>query len=156
MISQQIGLLLLGAVAGAGLSLVPGLCLDKVRRSRDKDEREERAERLLSAIVKEADEGIHRCEELVKLLNMNAVSFSSIYTSLWDSAQIELAREIEDTEMVVLLHRIYYRFHLVNFNMNRGELGVGAWFAKDYGQEMKDNLSEVRARHQISRAAIER
>jgi hypothetical protein len=152
MIGEQVFLLVLGAAVGAGLSLIPGLVLDEVRRSRDRRDRHDRAERVVRALTMEVEEGVHRCEALSALLGRVEVSYSSVYTSLWDTTQAELAQWLEDVESLVLLHRIYYRFHLVNFNMNRGEFGVGARFAQEYIEEMKDNLSKVRERRPQIRA----
>ena len=89
------------------------------------------------------EEGILRCEGLSRLLENEKVSFSREYTSLWESTQAELAQRLEVVETLVVFHRIYYRFDLVKFNVNRGEFAAAARFAKARLEEMRDTLSKV-------------
>ncbi len=133
-----------GAVLGFAFSVLA----EYIRRVMDRRERRERSEVLLSAIVEEVEEGVSRCQTLVKFKDEKRVSFSRIYTALWDSTNVELSKYIEDLkapEVLSLLHKIYYRFDLINFNMEREEFGVGAAFADQYLQEMQDNLSKLKA-----------
>ncbi len=71
---------------------------------------------------------------------------SRIYVALWDSMKVELSKNIQDPEILRLLHKIYYRFDLINFNMNHDRFGAGAGFAKEYLSEMKANLTALKER----------
>jgi len=102
---------------------------------------------LLSAVVGKVEEGISRCDYLVNLKQEQKLSFSRIYTALWESMTTELSLGIGDLkapEALTLLHRIYYRFDLIDFNMDRNEFGTGAAFAEHYLHEMQENCSKVR------------
>gem|GEM_PF-3693455 len=136
-------LIVFGAALGFGL----GILADFVRRTLDRRERSKRTKELLSAILEEVKEGVSRCEGLTEKRETNRVSFSRIYLSLWESSCAELAQQIEalkEPEILRLLHKIYYRFDLVNFNMEREAFESGAAFAAEYLEEMKENLSKLK------------
>ena len=142
---RDIYLIVFGAILGFASSVLA----EYIRRVWDRRERRKCGKELLSAIVEELKEGVSRCEYLVKAKSENEVSFSRIYTALWDSSKIELSQYIEDLkapDALRLLHRIYYRFDLINFNMEREAFATGAAFAEEYLQEIRENLSKLEDR----------
>ena len=130
--------LLIGAVLGFGGTII----VEFVKRSWAKNDQKAKNKYILQGLEKEIEEGIKRCEGLVKFLEESKVSFSRIYTAFWDSAKFELLQNLKDIEILLLLHRIYYRFDLVNFNMEKDRLGAGAAFAKEYIKEIKENYEK--------------
>jgi hypothetical protein len=115
---------------------------------RTHDERKDKAQRskqIAFDVSLEALQGIKRCVNLTKGISQKpaSLSFGRIYTAFWDSVKDELARNFGDREVLKLLHRIYHRFDLVNFNMQRGKLAVGAAFAKSHLQGMVEDLDNV-------------
>lgn len=142
MLYQQLGLIAFGAILGFASSILA----EKVRRCLDEKERRRRGKRLLSGIIAEAEEGIDRCRGYVHLLKEGWVSFSRIYVSFWESTKNELAQSIDDVEVLRLLNRIYYRFDLINFNMEREAFDVGGAMARDHLSEMEEDLSKAKDR----------
>ncbi len=136
----NIAYLLIGAVLGFGGTMI----VEFVKRSWAKNDQKEKNKYILRGLEKEVEEGIKRCEGLVKFLEESKVSFSRIYTAFWDSAKFELLQNLKDIETLLLLHRIYYRFDLVNFNMEQDRLGAGAAFAKEYIEEIKENYEKLK------------
>lgn len=51
-----------------------------------------------------------------------------------------LASNLKDPEVLTLLHKIYHRFDLINFNFKKERLGAGAAFAQTYADEIENNL----------------
>ncbi len=133
------------SLAGFGLGLVSSLVVLGIQRGADVRSEREYARKIARSLVSEIEEGISRADGLVQMLQNNKVSFSRIYTDLWRATNQELASKLEDPEVLVLLHRIYYRFDLVNFNFEHDRPGPAAAFAKDYLAEMKANLSKLKA-----------
>ncbi len=136
----NISYLLIGAVLGFGGTII----VESAKRSWAKNDQKDRNKYILRGLEKEVEEGIKRCEGLVKFLEENKVSFSRIYTAFWDSAKFEILQNLKDIEILLLLHRIYYRFDLVNFNMEQARLGAGAAFAKEYIEEIKKNYEKFK------------
>lgn len=126
---KDIFLILVGALIG----LLSTLFVEHKKRLREYHDRNIRGKQLLKAIVEEIRIGIERCNNLSRLLDEPEpkISFSRIYTGLWDSTISDISKSIDDIEILRILNSTYYYFDLVNFNMNRGEFGVGAAFAKD-------------------------
>lgn len=138
---KEIFLLFLGALIG----IFSTFFVEHKKRLREKNEQIEHGRKLLKAIIEEVKMGINRCEYLAKNISSASpsISFSRIYTGLWDSTLPELAKSIEDLEIIRILDNIYYYFDLVNFNMNRNEFGIGAAFARDKLLNLKDNLRNL-------------
>jgi hypothetical protein len=138
---EDIFLIFFGAVIG----LCATLFVEHKKRLSEEYWRRDRGKKLLKAILEEVKIGIERCDGLSQRLNMQPpeLSFSRIYTGLWDSAIPELSKSIDDLEIIRLLNQTYYYFDLVNFNMNRNEFGIGARFAKDYLPNLHSNWSEL-------------
>ena len=135
-------------IVGALIALASTLFLDHKKRAREKSEQRDRARQLLKAIIEEVKMGISRCAGLSKRLDDNppSISFSRVYTALWDSTLPELSKTINNLEILRLLNSTYYYFDLVNFNMNRNEFAVGAAFAKDKLTYLQENLSKLEIR----------
>ena len=91
------------------------------------------------------EEGIERAMYMANLHGQDKFSFSRIYTALWQSTNQCLAASLDHAEMLILLHRIYYRFDLINFNCEKDRPGSGGAFAKQYMNEIKENLSKLKA-----------
>jgi len=130
---------------GALIGLCSTLFVEHKKRLREQYDRRDRGKQLFKAILEEVKIGIERCNSLSKRLDETppSISFSRIYTHLWDSAIPELSKSIDDLEIIRLLNSIYYYFDLVNFNMNRNEFGIGAAFAKDKLLYLKENLAKL-------------
>jgi len=142
MVWEKIILVMLGALIGLFVNII----IDFNRRIYAKRDLQERREKLFVAILNEVAEGVERCHGLVEKLDKVEGSFGRIYTAFWDSMRNEIALYIEDIEVLKLLHSIYYRFDLVNFNMEKNRLGAGAAFAKQYLSEMQANLEMLHER----------
>lgn len=54
-----------------------------------------------------------------------------------------ICNNINDIEIIGILHKIYYRFDLINFNMERDAFGVGAAFAEQYISEIEINYNKL-------------
>ncbi len=134
--------LVIGAFIGFGSSV--GIECIK-RRWKEKDQKEKN-KIMLKALGKEIEEGIERSEGLVGFLKNNKFSFSRIYVEYWTSTNSILVQYINDIEILNLLHRIYYRFDLINFNMERDRFDTGAAFAKEYINEIKENFEKFKNR----------
>jgi len=126
-------------VIGFILGLCGSLLVELLKRQLDKKEQRDNAKKLLQALSQEIENGINRCKWLIKLVEERKVSFSRIYTGLWDSVKSIITKNIEDAETLILLHKIYYHFDLINFNMNQQRFGTGAAYAKDYIKEIEEN-----------------
>lgn len=135
-------------VVGALIGICSTLFVEHKKRIRDQYDRRDRGKQLLKAILEEVKIGVERCNGLSKRLDETppSISFSRIYTGLWDSAIPELSKSIDDLEIIRLLNSVYYYFDLVNFNMNRNEFGIGAAFAKDKLPYLKENLAKLETR----------
>jgi hypothetical protein len=55
----------------------------------------------------------------------------------------KLPELIEDANIIFTLNKIYYRFDLVNFNMNQGRLEQGTGFAQKYISEIEGNFKSL-------------
>ncbi len=137
---------IMSVIIGFMLGIVGSIIVEWVRRFWKKKDEKKYAQKLLQALCKEIEEGIKRCNYIVTIRKQKKKSLSRIYVALWDSAKIRISEVIEDLEVLRLLHQIYYRFDLINFNMERGEFGVGGAFAKQYIAEIKENYSSLKSK----------
>lgn len=133
---------IISLIIGATLGFCGILFVEAKKRSWTEKDQGEKNKNILKGLEKEIEEGIKRCEGLIKFLEGNKLSFSRIYTAFWDSAKFELLQNLKDIEILLPLHQIYYRFDLVNFNMEQGRLGAGAAFAKEYIDDIKENFNK--------------
>lgn len=131
---------------GGAIGFWGTLCVESKKRNWAKKDQRGKIKNILKGLEKEIEEGIERCEGLIKFLEGNKLSFSRIYTAFWDSSKFELLQNLKDTEILLPLHRIYYRFDLVNFNMEQGRLGAGAAFAKQYIDDIKENFNKFKSK----------
>lgn len=93
----------------------------------------------------EVVEGINRCRGLIDMKQQNKFSYSRIGTSVWELVGERVMDAEEDDRVMGLLARIYYRFDLINFNMEKDRFAVGAAFAEQYIEEMGSNFQEYQA-----------
>jgi DNA-binding phage protein len=131
---------------GVGLGIAGSLFIEWIRRFWEKKDKKDCAKKILHAICKEIEEGIERSRGLVNMAKENKISFSRIYTALWDSARLRISESIKDVEVLGLLHKIYYRFDLINFNMERERFSKGAAFATQYIAEIEANYASLRTK----------
>jgi len=131
-------------VIGAILGFCGTFFIESKKRSWEREDQKEQIEYILKGLEWEINEGIKRCEGLIGFLKNNKISFSRVYTAYWDSAKSELLKSIRDTEILNILHKIYYHFDLVNFNMDHGRFDRGAAFAKEYIDKIKENFEKFR------------
>ena len=134
--------LIIGAFIGFGSSIG----IEYIKRRWEEKDRKEKNRKILKALEKEIEEGIKRSQGLIGFLQNNKLSFSRIYIEHWMSINSILVQYIDDIKILNLLHRIYYRFDLINFNMERDRFGAGAAFAKEYINEMEENFKKLKDR----------
>ncbi|MHB1318103.1 MAG: hypothetical protein ACYCYF_05725 [Anaerolineae bacterium] len=138
-----------GIALGAALATVGGLLGYAVERNSDRCDRKRHAEALLAILVYEAREGVRRCESLAQMLQEGKASYSRVYVAAWGFAGSGLAEHGHTlklpAEVLPLMHRLYYRFDLVNLNMESAERERGGAFAAEYIGEMREDLARLEA-----------
>lgn len=143
---NNIILLLIGSIIGFGFSILG----DIIRNYKSKKHRKQKGEQLIKSILNEIEQGIKRCDSLIKMKNEGRISFSRIYVSLWQSMQVDLSHYIyeflKDPNILKYIHSIYYTFDLINFNMEREQFGVGAAFANDHRKKIEDEYIELKTK----------
>jgi hypothetical protein len=133
-------------IIGGLIGIAGSLLVEWVRRHFLKKDRGVYARKVLQAISKEIEEGISRCQGLSDLANRNTISYSRVYTDLFDSVKLRIPEDIEDIDTLRILHRIYYRFDLINFNMEHDRFDRGAGYAKEYIAEIKANYESLKTK----------
>lgn len=113
------------------------------RRWAAKDD-ERYTKKIVDALITEIEEAVDRVKYLIHLRDEEKVSFSRLYKALWESTNKRLASTLSNSEILKLLHRIYYRFDLINFNCELGRPGAGAAFAEVHLQEVEINLKKLK------------
>lgn len=131
-------------VIGGAIGFLGTLLIESKKRDWKKKDQEEKNKNILNGLEKEIEGGIKRCDGLIKFLKNNKISFSRIYIEFWKSTKSELSQNLKDIEILNLLYQIYYRFDLINFNMEMNRPGAGAAFAKEYIDEIKENFEKFR------------
>lgn len=134
------------AIISVIIGFILGIVVEEIKRWRKKGDQKKYTKKLLQLLCKEIGEGTERCKHIVNLREQNKISFSRIYTDLWDSCKSRSLETIENLEVLHLLHQIYYRFDLINFNMERKAFSVGGAFAKEYINEIKKNYSSLKSK----------
>jgi ssDNA-specific exonuclease RecJ len=124
------------------LAVIVALTIEVFRRISENKNKNKHLKNIFKALETEIKEGLERSEALIKLAQNGKLSFSRIYVVLWDSTRHEICQNIKNFEILQCLHKIYYRFDLINFNMECNRLAVGASFAKEYIDEMKKNFKK--------------
>ena len=132
-----------------GLGLVATLVVEGRRRKLERGDRQKNGKELLAAVIAEMEQGLKRCEHLAEMLQDKQVSFSRVYTAVWDGLLGEVCEyvgSIGDTEALRILVRNYLLFDLVNFNMEQQKFGRGEAFANEYLDEIRDGLAKLKGR----------
>jgi len=133
-------------VIGAILGFCGTFLVESRKRFWARKDQKENNKVILKGLEKEIEEGIKRCGGLIGFLENKKISFSRIYIEFWDSVKNEFPQNFKDIEILNLLYKIYYRFDLVNFNMEHDRFGPGAAFARQYIDEIKENFSKFKNR----------
>lgn len=128
---------------GACLGFVASQGTEYMKNRREKKKSSQREKGILLAIREEVVQGLKRCEILEAKIKSDEISFSRIYTSLWDSLRSEVAATVDSIELLRAFHSIYYFFDLVNCNMDKGMYGPGAGMAATYLPEIRNNLEII-------------
>lgn len=134
------------ALLGFALGLLSSYLVLRVQRSWQRKDDRRYTEQVLKNLIIEISEGLERARYMASLASQSSESYGRIYTGLWDSSNQRLAATLEDAETMALLHRIYYRFALVNFNCDQGRAGAGGAFAAEYLSELEASMQELQAR----------
>jgi hypothetical protein len=116
----------------------------RVQRSWKTKDDDAYSRRITESLIMEIEEAIGRSKYMIELHNAKRASFSRLYVALWQSTNQRLAATLADVDVLTLLHRIYYRFDLVNFNCESGRPESGGAFAKEYLPEVEQNLSKLK------------
>lgn len=120
---------------GAIIAVFGTLYVEKVKNDWKKKDRDKRFKRILEALQEEIQEGIERTNFISK-----NISFSRIYIALWETVRLEVCQTLDNIDILRYLHQIYYRFDLINFNMERGRFQEGSAFAGQYIEEIRENF----------------
>ena len=120
----------------------------------EKEERDNAAynRKVVGSLVKEVEEGVERVRTMVKIRSEQKVSMSRIYTALWQSTNQRLASTLADGETLTLLHGIYYRFDLVNFNCEMNRPSAAGAFAAQYLPTLEADLASLKSAQLASAA----
>lgn len=132
------------ALGGFALGLLSSYLILRIQRSWKAKDDNAYNKKVIESLISEIEEGIDRAQTMGDLNSQGKVSFSRIYTMLWESTNQRLAGTLGNAEILTLLHRIYYRFDLINFNCEIDRPGSGGAFAKQYLTEMQENLSNLK------------
>lgn len=132
------------AFGGFALGMLSTLLSMRVQRTWTAEEEASYNRRVVESLIVEIEEAIERSRYMVQLHDENQASFSRLYTALWQSTNQRLAGTLSDAATLTLLHRIYYRFDLINFNCESGRPGSGGAFAKKYLSEVEENLDKLK------------
>lgn len=135
---------ILPALFGFALGLAGSLISIRLERNWQKKDESAYNKKVIESLIVEIEEGIGRAKYMADLLDDGNISPSRIYIALWQSTGRRLAETLADMEALALLHRIYYRFDLINFNCESTRPESGAAFAKQYFDELCENLSKLK------------
>lgn len=138
------------ALGGFALGLMSTLLTIRVQRGWKKKDDETYSKKVVCSLITEIEEAITRAKFMIELYNKNGGSFSRLYIGLWQSTIQRLAATLSNTETLRLLHRIYYRFDLINFNCEMNRPDSAADFAKTHIAEVEENLVKLRELEGIS------
>jgi uncharacterized membrane-anchored protein YhcB (DUF1043 family) len=136
-----------GVIFGTMFSLLSTWWLDKRRERKQKKRDCNKAISHLGAIITEVERGYERCFSFADRLKKGQVSLAKIYTHYWDSFSGIIIEHIDNAELHDILHKIYYYFELVNFNIELNERDTGAGFARDYYGEINGLLQRLKEIH---------
>ncbi|MBE3123901.1 MAG: hypothetical protein IMZ65_03780 [Planctomycetes bacterium] len=131
-------------VVGFALGFLGSYGMFLIQRRCQKKDDVDYCMKVVRSLISEIEEGTKRAKSMAEWLDTGRVSLARVYTALWESTNQRLAATLQDTEVLRLLHRIYLRFDLINFNCEADRPGTGAAFAKQYLLEVEENLSELK------------
>lgn len=134
---------------GAAIGFFGNLILERQKRKWQEKDENRKISSILQSLEEEIKIGIDRAEALVGFAQNNKVSFSRVYTGIWDSTRVYLVEKVEGVEILRSLQKIYTKFDLINFNMEAGSidrtrLASGAAFAKEYIAEIRENYEKFK------------
>ncbi len=138
----------ISAFLGFSLGLASTLLTIRLQRSWSRKDDEVYNLKILDGLVFEIEEAIKRSKSIIKFFDEDEkkplLSNSRLYVALWESVLQRLARTLTNPDILKLLHRIYYRFDLINFNfeMNRPDASVD--FARTHIGEVENNLTKLK------------
>jgi hypothetical protein len=132
------------ALFGFALGLLSTWLTIRVQRSWKTKDDKTYSKKIVESLITEIEEAISRAKYMIDLHDEGQASFSRIYIALWESTNQSLAATLPDTEILKLLHRIYYRFDLINFNCEMDRPGSGGAFAKTHIAEIENNFARLK------------
>ena len=133
-------------LVGFSMGLIATLIGVRLQRSWHEFDDKRFRQKVLESLVVEIQNGLERTKGLIEMRNQEKISFGRIYVALWDSVSQRLAGSIEDGDVLNLLHQIYYRFDLINFNFDKNRPGASGAFAETYADEIESNLKDFKNR----------
>ena len=140
----------ISALGGFCLGLFSTLLTIRLQRGLNKKDDEIYSKKVVHSLIAEIEEAISRAKFMIRLRDENGVSFSRLYIRLWESTSQRLAATLSNTETLLLLHRIYYRFDLINFNCEMDRPGPAGAFAETHIAEVEENLAKLKRLEGIS------
>src|SRR5512145_247424 len=117
---------------GFAIGLLGTLLGTRLQRSWQEYDDKRFRQKTIESLIVEIQNGLERTKGLIEMRTRGEVSFGRIYVALWDSVSQRLAGSLKDGEVLKLLHQIYYRFDLINFNFEKDRPGVSGAFAESY------------------------
>lgn len=133
------------ALFGFALGLIGSLATIWVERVLQRRDETTYSAKVVEGLIAEIEVAVDRAEEMARLADQGAMSYSRLYVALWESTRARLAATLADADTLILLHRIYHAFDLVNFNCEKDRGASGA-FAKLYLPDVKKDLIELKRR----------
>ncbi len=133
-------------LVGFAMGLFATLIGVRLQRSWQEFDDKRFRQKVLESLIVEIQNGLERTKGLINLRNQGKISFGRIYVALWDSVNQRLAGSLKDGEVLNLLHQIYYRFDLINFNFDKDRPGASGAFAQTYADEIENNLKLLKKR----------
>jgi len=133
-----------GALAGFGFGLASAYLTLLVQRGWQKRDECEYTRKVVQSLLDEIEEGLVRVRYLAQLHEDRNASFSRIYTALWQSTNQRLAASLGDPALLSLLHQIYYRFELINFNFEMDRPAPAGAFAHEYLGQLETDVARLR------------
>jgi DNA-binding phage protein len=135
---------ILPAVVGFVLGLAGSIVTLVVQRKFTKSDEDAYNRKIVRSLIAEIEEAVSRAQHMAELAHKQQASYSRLYTALWQSTSQRLAATLDNAEVLVLLHRIYYRFDLINFMSEKGEYGRAGGFADMYLSGVQHDLASLK------------
>ncbi|MEW6076723.1 MAG: hypothetical protein AB1724_02805 [Thermodesulfobacteriota bacterium] len=142
------------ALFGFAMGLLATLVGVRLQRSWQEHDDNQFCQNILKSLIVEIQNGLERTKSLTSLRDQSKISFGRIYIALWGSVSQRLAGSLKDGEVLNLLHQIYYRFDLINFNFEKNRPEASGAFAATYVEEIENNLNLLKNRIGLKDTAI--